>query len=101
MTSPKEGRRIADDPYDERTVLSESVPDVDLDQTSLGVRLNEISALRRTRFEVWPLGLSDSCFVSIVTLCSGSCALRESQSRITRLRAQGRSRRGCWQNLTP
>ena len=48
----------------------------DLDQPPFGAGFDEISALRRIRFEIWSLGLSDSRFVTIVTLRSESRALR-------------------------
>jgi hypothetical protein len=51
---------------------------IELDKSPLGIMLDEIGALRRTRFEIWAVRLSDRCFVTIVTLRSGSSALRES-----------------------
>jgi hypothetical protein len=50
---------------------------IEFHKSPLGLRLDEIGALRRIRFEIWPLRLSDSRFITIVTLRSRSSALRE------------------------
>ena len=74
---------------------------------SSGLRLrsqimtDKISALRRARSEIWPLRLSDSCFVTNVTLRSGSHALRESESGIPDCEPKAARGEGAAQNLTP